>query len=106
MHEHQPQQHEMVLEKTHDSGVEEWYCPTCGRRFLMQWPPEYKKIILEEGDGYAIHSGGKGDISMGPPSVELVSNAVPEVELDSESLEPWLVWFDQVDFESLWNKEL
>ncbi len=31
--------HEMVLERTHVSGVEEWYCPSCGRRFLVQLIP-------------------------------------------------------------------
>ncbi len=42
--------HEMTLQETHISGVEEWYCPDCGRRFLVQWPPAYKMIILEQGD--------------------------------------------------------
>ncbi len=60
------QQHEMQLEKTHSSGAEEWYCPTCGRRFLMSWPPAYQKIVLETGDEYAIHNGGKGGLRMGP----------------------------------------
>lgn len=57
-------QHEMHLVKTHPSGAEEWCCPTCGRRFLMQWPPNCKKIILEPGDEYAIHSGGKGGLQI------------------------------------------
>ena len=65
----QPQQHEMQLEKTHSSGAEEWYCPTCGRRFLLSWPPAYKKVILEAGDEYAAHSGGKGGLRMGPPQL-------------------------------------
>jgi hypothetical protein len=55
----------MRLEKTHASGAEEWYCPTCGRRFLMQWPPSYQKIILEPGDEYAMHSGSKGGMRIG-----------------------------------------
>jgi hypothetical protein len=54
------QPHEMQLVRTHSSGAEEWFCPTCGRRFLMHWPPSYKKIILETGDEYAAHVGGKG----------------------------------------------
>jgi len=33
------QQHEMVLDKTHPSGTDEWYCPTCGRRLLMDYEP-------------------------------------------------------------------
>ncbi len=59
-------QHEMRLETTHLSGAEEWFCPTCGRRFLMHWPPDYKRIILEPGDEYAIHNGAKGDLRLQP----------------------------------------
>jgi hypothetical protein len=59
------QQHEMQLEKTHPSGADEWYCPTCGRRFLLCWPPAYKKIIIEAGDEYVVHSAGKGGLRMG-----------------------------------------
>lgn len=58
------QPHEMQLVRTHTSGAEEWYCPTCGRRFLMHWPPTYKKIVLEVGDEYAAHVGGKGGARM------------------------------------------
>ncbi|UCC63048.1 MAG: hypothetical protein JSV36_20275 [Anaerolineae bacterium] len=63
------QHHEMRLEKIHASGAEEWFCPTCGRRFLMNWPPAYKKIVLEAGDEYAMHSGGKGGLRMQPPQI-------------------------------------
>lgn len=59
------QKHEMILDKTHSSGAEEWYCPSCGRRFLLNWPPAYKKIILDAGDELASHSGGKGGLHVG-----------------------------------------
>ncbi len=59
------QNHEMQLETTHSSGAEEWYCPTCGRRFLLNMPPDYRKIILDAGDESAIHSGSKGGLVMG-----------------------------------------
>ena len=59
------ERHEMVLETTHSSGAEEWNCPTCGRRFLLNMPPDYKKIILNAGDEFAIHSGSKGGLRMG-----------------------------------------
>ncbi len=52
--------HAMILQSTAPDGVEEWLFPACGRRFLMQWPPEYKKTVLEPGDEYAVHTGGKG----------------------------------------------
>ena len=59
------EQHEMRLVKTHSSGAEEWFCPTCERRFLMQWPPKYKKIVLQAGDEYAMHNGAKGGLQIG-----------------------------------------
>ena len=58
------QRHEMVLETTHPSGAEEWSCPTCGRRFLLSWPPNYQRIVLNVGDELASHSGGTGGLSM------------------------------------------
>lgn len=65
----QAPQHEMQLDKTHPSGAEEWFCPTCGRRLLMRWPPNYNKLVLEAGDEFAIHSGGKGGLRLGLPQV-------------------------------------
>jgi hypothetical protein len=90
--------HELVLEKTHPSGGEEWYCPTCGRRLLMFWPPDYKKIVLEAGDDFAIHAGGKGGIKMTDPEVIQ--------EEDDRYLTPWVDWMKKVDFENLWHRDL
>jgi len=90
------QQHEMQLEKAHPSGAEEWYCPTCGRRFLMQWPPDYRKIILEPGDEYAMHSGGKGGLRMELPQIiEAEDESVLSDELRA-ALEEAL---DDIDFD-------
>ncbi len=61
--------HEMQLVTKHPDGAEEWHCSTCGRRFLMHWPPEYRRVILEPGDEYAIHSGGTGGLSVSPLGV-------------------------------------
>jgi len=73
------QSHEMRLETRHESGAEEWYCPTCGRKFLLDWPPNYKRIILDIGDESAIHSGGKGGLSMRPPEIGAAKElALPE----------------------------
>lgn len=73
------QKHEMVLALTHPSGAEEWSCPTCGRRFLLSWPPSYKKIILEAGDELASHSAGKGGLSVGQlRKGELTEPALPD----------------------------
>lgn len=59
------ERHEMVLDKTHKAGAEEWCCQTCGRRLLFSWSPNYKKIVLDVGNNEAAHAGGKGGIVMG-----------------------------------------
>lgn len=59
-----PDQHEMQLEKIYPSGAEEWFCPVCGRRVIMRWPPVYQQIVLEAGDESAVHSGSKGGLRM------------------------------------------
>ena len=51
--------HSMSLVQTYSSGAEEWRCPTCDRRFILQWEP-FKRIILEQGDALATHSASKG----------------------------------------------
>jgi hypothetical protein len=88
------QHHEMRLEKTHPTGAEEWYCPTCGRRFLMQWPPVYKKIVIEPGDQYVQHSGGKGGMKMGNLQVTNVQD--PSENFDRDQ---WEAWLKDVDFD-------
>ena len=76
---HEQEKHEMVLARTHPSGEEEWHCPACGRRFMLSWPPEYKKIILNVGDELASHSGGKGGLSMGSVQISKPDEpALPE----------------------------
>jgi hypothetical protein len=87
----------MELEKTHESGAEEWYCPVCERRFIVQWPPTYKKIILNAGDENAFHSGGKGGVFMGTPQIE----DVPATELEPALAQVWLDAIATLDFSSL-----
>ena len=122
-----PEQHQMRLERTHDSGAEEWFCPVCGRRFLMQWPPNYKKIILEAGDEYALHSGAKGGFQMNNMEIkpgemeqetvipseshirgEKSTNQLEDyilAEEDKARLILWEKWLEKSDFDSLWSKE-
>jgi hypothetical protein len=47
----------MRMVRTEESGLEEWACPTCGRRMLLRWPPHYEKRIVEPGDARACHVG-------------------------------------------------
>ena len=119
----QPERHEMRLERTESSGEEEWYCPTCGRRFLMQWPPEYKRTILEAGDESAIHAGGKNmpglglDLEITDPGPETSAIYDPAdlnpfgadapidevISEDELSLQPWLDWMEESNFDSRWG---
>jgi hypothetical protein len=97
--------HTMVRVNKNEDGVEEWRCPTCGRRFLMEWPPNYKRTILDPGDEAVIHVGGKGEmgmgLSMGETEVEN-GNPMPAEEatsIDEQSLMPWLQWVQEINLE-------
>lgn len=93
--------HEMVLEKTHISGVEEWFCPDCGRRFLVQWPPSYKMVVLEQGEKDTQHNVSR-------TNTRIISDAVQQAEepepIEEFRLMPWIQWMDKVDFASRWNQ--
>jgi hypothetical protein len=64
-----PATHTMTLVGQAQSGAEEWVCPRCGRRMLLRWPPDYQKLVLEEGDESAVHVGGKGGLQVGGAEV-------------------------------------
>jgi hypothetical protein len=85
------EQHQMQLVETHDTGAEEWHCPQCERRFVVQWPPQYKKIILEAGDEYAAHSGVKGGITMHSAKI---SESIHEPDL----ADYWYEALNELDF--------
>lgn len=96
------QHHQMVLMATQSSGDEEWVCPECGRRVLISWPPNYKKTVLEAGDETAIHSGGKGGVSI------QASKIILEEELKSEKdprLSVWSDWIKNVHFDDWWDED-
>ena len=94
----QVEQHTMELTKTYESGAEEWHCPVCERRFIVQWPPKYKKIILDPGAEYAIHSGGKGGVVM--QSTQLQSNGHNGANSDKEPnlSDEWQAALEELDF--------
>ncbi len=96
----QQQRHEMILEKTHPTGAEEWYCPTCGRRMLFRWRPEFRRIVLEPGDEYAQHSGSKGGLRIGPVQVTQVA----EDEISEENLRVWREALEDIEFDD-WGDE-
>ena len=52
-----PQQsHEMMFERIVARDVDELYCPLCGRRIQVQWPPDFRKTVLDVGDENVIHT--------------------------------------------------
>jgi len=75
----------MILNGRTESGAEEWACPTCGRRMLLRWPPDYEKLVLEHGDDSAIHVGGKGGVRVG----EFTVAPAPEGDVPSTERQ-WL----------------
>ena len=96
--------HEMVLETTHSSGAEEWYCPTCGRRMTITWQP-WKKIILEPGDIHAAHGGSKGGLTIARLQINQGNEDGPRSETDlsveDPYLAPWKRWLDKMDWDDL-----
>lgn len=90
--------HTMVLARMHPSGAEEWHCPHCGRRFVMQWPPQYKRIVLEAGDEIAYHTASKGGLRM-HVQVEPTDSIEDGSDQDhADDVGAFADWLDQLDF--------
>ena len=102
------EQHIMVLDRTYASGSEEWCCPVCGRRLLIQWHPSFNWMILNPGDETATHSGAKGGMSADSPQVqpaEEVEYDDPQLTQEEEArLQPWIDWMEKTNFDRLWEK--
>jgi hypothetical protein len=91
------QQHEMVLEKTHASGAEEWFCPICARRFLLRVPPTNDMIVLEPGNRYVSHSGSVGGLRIG--LVQIAQQDEESDDVTEESLRPWIKALKDLDLD-------
>lgn len=93
MRERRPERavHKMVLKGPRRPGAEEWFCPSCGRHFLMEWPPRYGKVVIEPGDESVSHVGGKGGTDR-PDGLLQDGPPVP-------SIEPWRQWLDDLGIE-------
>ena len=89
------QKHEMVLETTHPSGAEEWSCPECGRRFVAQWEPVLRRVVLAQGDERIIHTGQGPGFGM-QVSVDSMENDMSE---KSELSDVWKQWLDRLDID-------
>ena len=97
----QNEHHEMVLEMRHPSGMQGWYCPTCGRRILLFVPPTNEMVVVEPGDQYVSHSGSTGDLRIGRVRVKERDEERNEVsgEISEESLRPWIEALENLDFD-------
>jgi len=101
--------HTMTLINEHE-GSEEWLCSTCGRHFLVNWFPKFKRTVLEPGDLSADHSGfrdnSQADDRVPVPVDKTYRSELPEqpFALEDPSLTPWIMWMDEVGFEDLWNR--
>lgn len=102
MSEQVPQTHSMVFQYVNEDGVELWHCPICGHTILLEWPPHYRKIVLEAGDETVFHSGGKGGLDLHP--MQISQDAAPGDEHDPYLL-PWIAWMDSVDFTARWRDD-
>ncbi len=96
------QNHLMILQTTHDFGIDEWYCPKCGRRFLIQMLPDYKRIILDPGDENSLHSGSVGGLKIQETQIHQRDQ---DASLDDPYLAPWQEWLDQIDLDSRWKRK-
>jgi hypothetical protein len=60
----------MTRTRTHEPGLEEWFCAACGRRLLLRRPPQFEKTVLEPGDEWAMHVGSTGGLEAGAMAAE------------------------------------
>ncbi len=89
------QHHEMILEMTHASGMQGWYCPTCGRRILLLVPPNSEMVIVEPGDQNASHTGSTGGLRIG--AVQVKERDKEPIEISEDSLRPWIEAIEKLD---------
>jgi hypothetical protein len=98
------EQHEMVLEETQSTSEENWYCPTCGRRMIITWQP-WKKVVLEQGNMFAAHNGGKGGLILGSVKIthsnQVIGSTAVGPSADDPTLAPWQRWLDRRDADHL-----
>jgi hypothetical protein len=91
------QNHKMVLAMTHVSGMQAWYCPTCGRRILFLVPPNNEMVLVEEGNPYATHSRNAGGLKIG--AVNVMERDEESEELSKKRLRPWIKALEDIDLD-------
>ena len=93
----------MALKITHPSGAEEWECPECGRKFVVKWGPNFKRVVLVEGDAQTTHAASKGGLHMSTPRI--THSADEQTKIEDERLDVWLDHLNNIDFDSLLGGE-
>jgi hypothetical protein len=89
------QRHQMQLEVTHPSGAEEWACPECGRRFIAEWEPRFRRVILKHGQDQVIHVGH----GMGFLGTSIDAVAGENATTDSSVQDVWKKYLDTLDLD-------
>lgn len=105
---HMLQPHLLTLVKTHTDGAEEWICPTCGHRVLIDWNSTARKTVITPGDTTISHVGGcatrqfsphmlaaTGRSSTSPQPAIFVHEELGPIPM-TETLHPWLRWMQSV----------
>jgi len=97
--------HEMRLEITHPTGAQEWFCPKCGQRFVMQLRPVFNIIDLDAGNKSVSHTGSIGNLRIDSSQVRPIEpeeaafsdelRAALEEALEDVDLDDWLDDDDQ-----------
>jgi hypothetical protein len=104
------QKHEMIINGTLPSGAEEWFCPVCGRRTLINWEPEFKRTVLETGDSLAVHTAIKSSLPAESLQLDASASSFPQegeqASGEDYRLAPWLDWLNKVDFNRLWKDDI
>jgi hypothetical protein len=87
--------HEMKRVTSYPSGAEEWSCPDCGRRFIAQWEPKFRRVILNEGHEGIIHVGQAMGLLLQESEISIEN----DLEDDPELGDVWKKWLDTMNFD-------
>jgi hypothetical protein len=99
MHTSQP--HMLQRSHVHSNGAEEWACPICGRKILIDWQGLHRSAVLVPGDASTSHIGGSGH--RGTAANQIIDDQRPLFVAEevgtipiSEPLRPWVRWMREV----------
>lgn len=98
--------HTMNLVREHE-GTEEWLCHDCGRHILVNWNPDFRRTVLEDGDSKVGHNGFKNSVQLEDPGDFHLYRDLPAEDaiapVDETRLIPWASWMDKSNYSDRWN---